>query len=574
MVSGEDVADSDAPKWHRGWWVTRARSALVLMLLAAAAGLAHALWISDVTDDAGIALAYARSLADGEGLRLTPLSARVEAYSDPLWVLWLSLGYALRLDGPRFAHVWGAAFAALAIFVVGLVPSRIESRPPRLLDAVAPWVLALDTTYAFWAGAGLETGAFALALAATMALLDGRLSGAAVAGLLPVLRPEGALYLVALSCVAFTRQAKRRWLTWCALSAVPILLWLAFRRFYYGQWLPNAYYAKARWDYGGWRYLATWFHSDPWHPALCAVPLALVAPRTRRAAAIAVLACFAGAGFIVWSRGDWMEEHRFVAHALPAAALAAGLVPAAIEALLSRAVAAVFAAAVIGAAAWGARTRSPVRKADPILPVSYIAGQGQWFRDRARALGLTGYRLAHFDVGGTALESGAEVIDLAGLGDLYIGRVGYEAHQRVRDYVLGEIRPEMINVHGPCDYLKEDPRFSRDYHLEARGLWGEHYVRSSIALDGVDDRCPSAGLPRDLPAALEKAAPRQARDLWLCARAHLPARSLPDVRALADRLAADGLRSGKKDVLDAAVTLDPLQTAAAQRLLQVRLAAP
>lgn len=558
---------------------TTAQAALLLFATAAAVALAHALWVSQVTDDAGISLAYARDLAQGEGLRLTPLSPRVEAFSDPLWVLWLSLGYALRLDGARFAHLSGALLAAAAVFLLGLVPSRVEGRIPRPIDAVAPWVLALDTTYAFWAGAGLETGAFALALAATMVLLDARWWSAIPAGFLCLLRPEGPLYVLVVATLRRPRGSARspsRWpgsIAWGVLAALPLVLWVIFRRGYYGQWLPNSYYTKAHWDFGGWNYLARWFVQDHWHYALCAVLFVFFAAGTRRAGALGVAVCAAGAGFILWSRGDWMEEHRFAAHVLPAAALVAGLVPAAIDALFSRQLAALAAAALIGVAAWGARTRSPGRKASPILALTYVEEQGRWFRDRARKLGLTGYRLAHFDIGGSALESGAEVIDLAGLADLYIGRVGYEAQQRVRDYVLGEVRPDMINLHGPCEYLKDDPRFSRDYRLEERGLWGANYVRISLAQRGIDDRCPPAGLPQDLDLALRKAKPPQARDLWLCARRRLPRGALPDVSALAARLAGEGLRSGDKDALDAAVTLDPLQTAAAQRLLRLRLSA-
>jgi len=556
--------------------MTPAQWTLLLMTAAAVTALAHALWISQVTDDAGVSLAYARNLAHGEGLRLTPFSPRVEAFSHPLWVLWLSLGYALKLDGPRFAQFSGAVCAAAAVFLVGLIPSRVEGRPPGPLDAIAPWVLALDTTYAFWAGAGLETGAFALALTSTMLLLDRASWSAAPAALLSLLRPEGPLYVVALAAWPGA-QPTRRWrrtVAWLGIAALPLLAWTLFRRAYYGQWLPNTYYAKGGWDNGGWRYLARWFFQDPWHYALCAAPLAFLAARTRRVAALAALPCAAGAAFILWSRGDWMEEHRFVAHALPAAALAAGLVPAALDALLSRRTQAIaVAAALILAASWGVRSRSPMRKANPVFPLSYVAEQGRWFRDRARNVGLVVYRLAHFDLGGTALESGAEVIDLAGLADLYIGRVGYQAQRRVSDYVLGEIRPEMINLHGPCAYLKQDARFSRDYHLESSGIWGDNYLRTSIALRSVDEHCPPGGLPANLKEALQKARATESRDLWLCARAHIPASALPDVSPLAARLAADGLRTGDKDLLEAAATLDPVQTSAAQRLLQIRLAA-
>jgi hypothetical protein len=68
---------------HRLASVTRARLALGLIMAAAAVSLVHALWVGEVTDDAGVSLAYARTFAQGQGLRLTPLSPRVEAYSNP-----------------------------------------------------------------------------------------------------------------------------------------------------------------------------------------------------------------------------------------------------------------------------------------------------------------------------------------------------------------------------------------------------------------------------------------------------------------------------------------------------------
>jgi len=577
------------------------RAAIALMLAAAAGSLAHALWVSTINDDAGISLAYARTLASGDGLRLTALSPRVEAYSNPLWVLWLALGYALRIGGAQFARSSGVLCAAVAVLLVGLVPSRAEAREPRVADGVAPVLLAFDTTYNFWAGAGLESGAFALALSAALMLLaSGSLWSAVPVGLLCVLRPEGPLYVAGFALVIGTRaisspaasgvggvlSRRSDIFRWLALAALPFLLWLAFRRAYYAAWLPNAYFAKRRWDFGGFWYLNAWFLDDAWHWGLYAAPLALLARRTRRAAVLAAAACAAAVAFIFFSRGDWMSEHRFAAHALPAAALAAGLVPRALQDLFGgrdRDLGWSSALAIVIAAALSARARSPERRRNPELPLAYVAEQGRWFRSAADRLGLTRPRIANFDIGGIALESGGEVVDLAGLADLYIARVGYGAQGAVRDYVFGEVKPEMINIHGPCQYLHEDPRLARDYHLSGTGLWGENWVRKSLELDGLDDRCPAQGvgfvraLAREgkLAAALENAGPAAARDLWLCARAHLARSELPDVSPLAGRLASDGLHerdpARDKAFLDAAVTLDPGLSVAAQRLLTLRV---
>lgn len=559
--------------------MTRARISLALIAGAAAVSLAHALWISTVVDDGGIALAYARSFAAGEGMRLTPLSPRVEAFSDPLWVIWLACGYALGIGGPSFAHVSGALFGATAVLLTGIVPSLAADRLPQPVDAVAPWVLAFDTTYNFWTGAGLETGAFALALMAMVALIVAGSKWSCVpAGLLAVLRPEGALY--ALFAAAFRKERRAGSLAstldslrWLALAALPAIAWLLFRLAYYDQWLPNSFFAKRNWDYGGVAYLGAWFVHDPWHWALCVSPLAVVVPATRRSYIVASAGVAAAIVFILVAHGDWMAEHRFVAHVLPAAALAAGLAPIALQQRLPgrRHVASLLAIAIVAAAFTGAWVRSPERRRNPELPLTYVGAQGRWFRDEARSLGLLRPRIAHFDIGGLALESGGEVVDLSGLADLFIGRVGYQAHAAVRDYVFGDVRPDMVNVHGPCWYLRSDPRLPRDYVLVSSGSFGENWVRRSLVRREFDPRCPSGQPPSDLHARLESATPRDAAELWLCGRAYLQV--LPDVRLVAHRFAVQGLRGGDgaRERLEAAVTLDPTQVAAAQRLVRYQL---
>ncbi len=545
--------------------------ALALIALAAVFAFGFAIWIGAVCDDAGISLAYARDAAAGAGLRLTPLSPRVEAYSNPLWTLWLALGFltgAARGDGAAFALWSGALCGGLATLVIGLVPSRLSGDAPAPIDALAPWLLALDTTYACWNGAGLESGAFALVLSLSMLRID---AGAMPLGLLPLLRPEGPLYLAAL---ALARGRKLLCVRWWIFAAAPLLLWLAFRLAYYGQPLPNAYYAKHGWNYGAIRYLLEWFGNDRWHFVLLAAPAALLVPRLRRTLVVAALPCLAATVFIFVSRGDWMDEHRFVAHALPALALVAAQVPA----LLPRA-SWLPALLLLSVAALDLKAHAPGRKADPPLPLAYVEEQGRWFRDAAGRLGLTRPRIAHFDLGGISLASGGEVIDLAGLADLYIGRVGYQDHSRVSDYLLDELKPELINLHGPCAYLGDDPRFARDYASSATGLWGTNYVRREL-LDGRDSRCANgveavrAMSPEALFAKLSSLDPSDARDLWLCARAHRPAEALPEVRPLAARLAtrAAGEPSAARALLDVAVTLDPTLTRASRQLLSLRLA--
>ncbi len=177
------------------------------------------------------------------------------------------------------------------------------------------------------------------------------------------------------------------------------------------------------------------------------------------------------------------------------------------------------------------------------------------------------------------------MIDLAGLGDLYVARVGHRSQALVADYLFDEVKPELLNIHTPSQYLHDDPRLERDYLSLGTGLWGENWARKTLELDGLDERCAPHSVQavrlmvkqRRLVEELAIGSAISARDLWLCARAHVDTKALPDVAGLASRLAASGLGEADparaKAFLDAAVTLDPRQIAAAQRLLELRLTA-
>src|SRR5262249_62093981 len=123
-----------------------------------------------------------------------------------------------------------------------------------------------------------------------------------------------------------------------------------------------------------------------WHWALYLSPLALIAKSTRKAALTALTPCAAAVAFILYSKGDWMSEHRFAAHALPAAAVAAGLVPMALQELFAqrdRDAGWFSACALVLLAAISAYSRSPARRLNPEITLSHVSDQGRSVRRRA-----------------------------------------------------------------------------------------------------------------------------------------------------------------------------------------------
>ena len=250
--------------------------------------LAYLAYISRFfVDDAFISFRYARNLLEGHGLAWNP-GERVEGYSNFLWILELAAIWAVTGVPPEAAARWlSVAYTVAALGAMAWWAWRL----PGLRERGLVWWMALallcsSATFALWTSAGgLETRQFTFfVLLAVVALTAHRGSrgGLAVASLSLALasltRPEGPL--IAACCFAWWAAQEaasaskeplggggaRAW----ALGALRRMdwrgaLWLAlpfalivgahflWRFSYYGEWLPNTYYAKfvrPWWDVG------------------------------------------------------------------------------------------------------------------------------------------------------------------------------------------------------------------------------------------------------------------------------------------------------------------------------------
>jgi len=112
----------------RDWTPRERRNALLAAAMLLAFAMQIPVWLWNV-DDAAISFAYARNLADGEGLVAQPGGERVEGYSNPLWVLLLSLWEVVGIDGFVSSKIMGVLFAVLTIPLVWAIARW--SRPDR-----------------------------------------------------------------------------------------------------------------------------------------------------------------------------------------------------------------------------------------------------------------------------------------------------------------------------------------------------------------------------------------------------------------------------------------------------------
>ena len=212
--------------------------------------------------DAFISFRYARNLLEGYGLVFNP-GEYVEGYSNFLWVLELAaLWGAFGLDPERAAPWLSVACTvgtiAAMLWWVARIPS-LHSR--KLVTWMALGLVCSSATFAVWtSGGGFETRQFTLFVVLAVVCLSlyrnsrrGLLAASLSLAAAACTRPEGPL--LAACCFAWFAMQRRadtgRWRPArrdVFVLVGPFAFFVAahylFRYSYYGEWLPNAWYAR------------------------------------------------------------------------------------------------------------------------------------------------------------------------------------------------------------------------------------------------------------------------------------------------------------------------------------------
>ncbi|HZL85438.1 MAG TPA: hypothetical protein VFD07_08690 [Candidatus Krumholzibacteria bacterium] len=270
---------------------------VLVAVLPVAAGLVETLRRAWVCDDAFISFRYVDHLLRGHGLVFNP-GERVEGYTHFLWVILLAACNRLGFDLVELGRYLPILFFVATLFVLAQRAWRLRAGAWMGLP-IAAWCLALHHDAQLFASSGLETAPFGLLLvlgllAATATTPRVGLAGALYA-LATLMRPEGALYTATAGAFLLWRARAVRPIaafsaTWMALVA-PCLV---FRWIYYGDLLPNSFYAKSGADSywsQGWQYTRLYFGIYfVLLAALAAIPASWVLRRRRHELDTALLA--------------------------------------------------------------------------------------------------------------------------------------------------------------------------------------------------------------------------------------------------------------------------------------------
>ena len=269
----------------------------VPLIFACAPWLAMLVWIAAIswflTEDAFISFRYARNLLEGHGLVFN-VGERVEGYSNFLWTIELAAVWRVFGIPPEDAAPWlSVAFTAATLAAMAWWIARLPNlQHRRLVMWMSLGLVCSSATFAVWtSGGGLETRQFTFFIVLAVVLLTthrsrpGLLAASTSLALASLTRPEGPL--IAMSCFAWyalqsilslkrtpvdqaeenppspaaltgafvahllarirSIAARIDWrdlLCLIAPFAVIVGAHLLFRYTYYGEWLPNTYYAK------------------------------------------------------------------------------------------------------------------------------------------------------------------------------------------------------------------------------------------------------------------------------------------------------------------------------------------
>lgn len=421
---------------------------LILVLLLCAAFVAHALAFRFTQDDAYISLRYAKNLVDGHGLVFNP-GERLEGYTNFSWTLLLALVLKLGLP-PIAAATWlGIAFAVGAIFWAARLARAIEGAwgPASVLTAA---LVAGTSAFALWSTGGLETALFTLLV-----------TGAIERGTAPGVGTRGRAAAAALFCLAaFTRpEAPLLFALWLAMRAadtlsgagplaeprgvrgllrdvlvfsLPLVPYAAWKLWYFGDLLPNTFYAKAgaslEYLNRGIAYTREYFGDYALFGVAPALALLAVARAGLRSVEARILLIWAGvAAYVIVVGGDVLHVHRFWLPILPAGcvlvargadiagkwlALRAG------RRHLSAGFATAIVAVLVGTGL--ARNWSSIqsRRATEIGFVENMTETGRWLAQNFPP----DAKVAITTVGAISYYSGLHIIDMLGLTDREVAR--------------------------------------------------------------------------------------------------------------------------------------------------------
>jgi hypothetical protein len=193
-------------------------------------------------------------------------------------------------------------------------------RPSALIPSL---LLALNGSFAYWSISGLETTFFTMAALLSVYLyLTGNKLAVILAALSSLIRPEGVLVFAILMIHKhlFQRDSLKDCLLYIIGFTGLLVPFLLFKISYYGDWLPNPFYAKTGFSAEYWSAGLTYLWLFLRHYGLWGILYVIPAAFYRRLEVkgrLIVLLIYTYSLYIIMVGGDVLQGHRFFQPIIP-----------------------------------------------------------------------------------------------------------------------------------------------------------------------------------------------------------------------------------------------------------------
>jgi arabinofuranosyltransferase len=232
--------------WTRRRVVAHPKLTVVATAVVVVAACCFAWKLIWASDDAYISFRYAQNLVHGNGLVFNP-GERVEGYTDFLWTVLMAGAIRLGFDPGQAGIVLSMASFAALLVVLARWGERLVPRS-GLVVGLAPVLAGFSYAIASFATSALETVfATALTVVSVERASARRPLVAGLAGILATLaHPDHGIFYAALAAALLLDRECRRDLPRYLLPFVAIFVpYFLIRWSYYGDFMPNTYYAKS-----------------------------------------------------------------------------------------------------------------------------------------------------------------------------------------------------------------------------------------------------------------------------------------------------------------------------------------
>ena len=206
----------------------------------------HSLFLNFTQDDAFISYRYVKNFTSGNGLVFNS-GERVEGYTNFLWIIVLSIFSGLGLNIIVISKILGVTSGCISLFLLYKISSLFFPKKDWLFSLFPPLLLTASSAFVYWSISGLETTLFvAMVLLSLYLYLNYSPLWVVTCAVCTLIRPEGVLIfgILFLYRLLFEKTPWRKSLFELGEFVLLLLPFLIFKLVYYGDILPNPFYAK------------------------------------------------------------------------------------------------------------------------------------------------------------------------------------------------------------------------------------------------------------------------------------------------------------------------------------------